>query len=139
MGRDSVVHVHNESQSVIIWYTKDMGEEYHERVTYTLRGLQKVKLTPKDIVKYGDEKSKLLFCEATAVVIYLGNHLFSDLRGPSKAGWRTTAIIHDFKNDQVGFVSLALENDSNGSILRSLLSSFTSNLCTGKLFDVLML
>ncbi|GKF70748.1 hypothetical protein Tco_0203805 [Tanacetum coccineum] len=27
-------------------------------------------------------------------VIYLGNHLFSDLRGPSKAGWRTTAIIH---------------------------------------------
>ncbi|GJW16941.1 plant UBX domain-containing protein 4-like protein [Tanacetum coccineum] len=134
---DSVVHVHNESQSVIIWYTKDMGEECSERVTYTLRSLKKAKLNSKfrgskiiqlenirtaimeeiqsvqsrsyilslmqDIVKYGDEKSKLLFCEATAVVIYLGNHLFSDLRGPSKAGWRTTAIIH------VGFVSLALE------------------------------
>ncbi|GJX67850.1 hypothetical protein Tco_0303577 [Tanacetum coccineum] len=60
---DSVVHVHNESQSVIIWYTKDMGEECSERVTYTLRGLQKAKLTLKDVVKYGDEKSKLLLCE----------------------------------------------------------------------------
>ncbi|GJW10965.1 hypothetical protein Tco_1576792 [Tanacetum coccineum] len=80
-----------------------MGEECSERVTYTLRGLQKVKLTPKfrgseiiqlenirtatmeevqsvhsrsyvlsvmqDVVKYGDEKSKLLLCEATAVVM----------------------------------------------------------------------
>ncbi|PWA44651.1 hypothetical protein CTI12_AA523800 [Artemisia annua] len=37
----------------------------------------------------------------------------------------------------VGVVTLALENDSNGSILSSGISSFTFNLCTEKLFDVL--
>lgn len=30
-------------------------------------------------------------------VIYFGDHLFSDLRGPSKAGWRTAAIIHELE------------------------------------------
>ncbi|CAN4113307.1 unnamed protein product [Withania somnifera] len=29
----------------------------------------------------------------------LGITLFSDLRGPSKVGWRTAAIIHELKND----------------------------------------
>ncbi|CAL5436300.1 unnamed protein product [Camellia sinensis] len=28
-------------------------------------------------------------------VIYFGDHLYSDLQGPSKAGWRTAAIIHE--------------------------------------------
>lgn len=32
-------------------------------------------------------------------VIYFGDHLFSDLRGPSKAGWRTAAIIHELENE----------------------------------------
>ncbi|CAN0912237.1 5'-nucleotidase domain-containing protein DDB_G0275467 [Linum grandiflorum] len=30
-------------------------------------------------------------------VIYFGDHLFSDLRGPSKAGWRTAAIIRELE------------------------------------------
>ncbi|XP_028094154.1 uncharacterized protein LOC114294228 [Camellia sinensis] len=30
-------------------------------------------------------------------LIYFGDHLFSDLRGPSKAGWRTAAIIHELE------------------------------------------
>jgi FMN phosphatase YigB (HAD superfamily) len=30
-------------------------------------------------------------------VIYFGDHLFSDLRGPSKAGWHTVAIIHELE------------------------------------------
>lgn len=30
-------------------------------------------------------------------MIYFGDHLFSDLRGPSKAGWRTAAIIHELE------------------------------------------
>ncbi|CAN1165447.1 5'-nucleotidase domain-containing protein DDB_G0275467 [Linum perenne] len=32
-------------------------------------------------------------------VIYFGDHLFSDLRGPSKAGWRTAAIIRELENE----------------------------------------
>ncbi|KAJ4709460.1 5'-nucleotidase domain-containing protein [Melia azedarach] len=32
-------------------------------------------------------------------VIYFGDHLFSDLRGPSKAGWRTAAIIHELESE----------------------------------------
>ncbi|KAM5554062.1 5'-nucleotidase domain-containing protein [Rosa sericea] len=32
-------------------------------------------------------------------VIYFGDHLFSDLRGPSKAGWRTAAIIHELEDE----------------------------------------
>lgn len=32
-------------------------------------------------------------------VIYFGDHLFSDLRGPSKSGWRTAAIIHELENE----------------------------------------
>lgn len=32
-------------------------------------------------------------------VIYFGDHLFSDLRGPSKAGWRTVAIIHELERE----------------------------------------
>ncbi|KAI5675663.1 hypothetical protein M9H77_06613 [Catharanthus roseus] len=32
-------------------------------------------------------------------VIYFGDHLFSDLRGPSKAGWRTAAIIHELGDE----------------------------------------
>ncbi|CAL5359501.1 unnamed protein product [Camellia sinensis] len=32
-------------------------------------------------------------------VIYFGDHLYSDLQGPSKAGWRTAAIIHELENE----------------------------------------
>ncbi|CAL5436302.1 unnamed protein product [Camellia sinensis] len=32
-------------------------------------------------------------------LIYFGDHLYSDLRGPSKARWRTAAIIHELENE----------------------------------------
>jgi len=32
-------------------------------------------------------------------VIYFGDHLLSDLRGPSKAGWRTAAVIRELEVD----------------------------------------
>ncbi|XP_041999251.1 5'-nucleotidase domain-containing protein DDB_G0275467-like isoform X2 [Salvia splendens] len=32
-------------------------------------------------------------------VMYFGDHLFSDLRGPSKSGWRTAAIVHELENE----------------------------------------
>ncbi|XP_055822977.1 uncharacterized protein LOC129891592 isoform X2 [Solanum dulcamara] len=40
-------------------------------------------------------------------VIYFGDHLFSDLRGPSKAGWRTAAIIHELKSE------IMIQNDNS--------------------------
>nr|AGT16478.1 nucleotidase-like protein [Saccharum hybrid cultivar R570] len=32
-------------------------------------------------------------------VIYFGDHLLSDLRGPSKAGWRTAAVIRELEDE----------------------------------------
>lgn len=32
-----------------------------------------------------------------AQVIYFGDHLFSDLKGPAKAGWRTAAVIRELE------------------------------------------
>ncbi|GMH17833.1 hypothetical protein Nepgr_019674 [Nepenthes gracilis] len=32
-------------------------------------------------------------------VIYFGDHLFSDLRGPSKSGWHTAAIIYELEHE----------------------------------------
>lgn len=40
-------------------------------------------------------------------VMYFGDHLFSDLRGPSKAGWRTAAIIYELENE------IQIQNDDN--------------------------
>ncbi|XP_068652981.1 uncharacterized protein [Aristolochia californica] len=57
-------------------------------------------LLPDQIYYHGCLKS---FLEITKwkgpEVIYFGDHLFSDLRGPSKAGWRTAAIIHELENE----------------------------------------
>lgn len=30
-------------------------------------------------------------------VLYFGDHLYSDLRGPTRAGWRTAAIIRELE------------------------------------------
>ncbi|GAQ77600.1 haloacid dehalogenase-like hydrolase superfamily hydrolase [Klebsormidium nitens] len=32
-------------------------------------------------------------------VLYFGDHLYSDLRGPTRAGWRTAAIIRELEHD----------------------------------------
>ncbi|KAG0553613.1 hypothetical protein M758_12G025500 [Ceratodon purpureus] len=32
-------------------------------------------------------------------VIYFGDHLFSDLKGPAKAGWRTAAVIRELERE----------------------------------------
>ncbi|CAM6012545.1 unnamed protein product [Sphagnum balticum] len=34
-----------------------------------------------------------------AEVLYFGDHLYSDLRGPAKAGWRTAAIIRELERE----------------------------------------
>ncbi|KAG0584709.1 hypothetical protein KC19_3G229300 [Ceratodon purpureus] len=43
------------------------------------------------------------FCEITKwngnEVLYFGDHLFSDLRAPAKAGWRTAAVIRELERE----------------------------------------
>ncbi|KAJ7515776.1 hypothetical protein O6H91_22G027400 [Diphasiastrum complanatum] len=40
-------------------------------------------------------------------VLYFGDHLYSDLRGPAKAGWRTAAIIKELERE------IATQNEMN--------------------------
>ncbi|EOA26840.1 hypothetical protein CARUB_v10022933mg [Capsella rubella] len=55
---------------------------------------------PKKIYYHGCLKSFLQITKWHGPeVIYFGDHLFSDLRGPSKAGWRTAAIIHELERE----------------------------------------
>ncbi|KAL2936161.1 hypothetical protein RDABS01_011667 [Bienertia sinuspersici] len=55
---------------------------------------------PKKVYYHGCLKSFLQITKWHGPeVIYFGDHLFSDLRGPSKAGWRTAAIIHELENE----------------------------------------
>uniref|UniRef100_A0A7C9AM94 5'-nucleotidase n=1 Tax=Opuntia streptacantha TaxID=393608 RepID=A0A7C9AM94_OPUST len=55
---------------------------------------------PNKVYYYGCLKSFLQITKWKGPeVIYFGDHLFSDLRGPSKAGWRTAAIIYELENE----------------------------------------
>ncbi|XP_020082880.1 5'-nucleotidase domain-containing protein DDB_G0275467 isoform X2 [Ananas comosus] len=55
---------------------------------------------PNEVYYHGCLKSFLQITKWKGPeVIYFGDHLFSDLRGPSKAGWRTAAIIHELENE----------------------------------------
>ncbi|VVB08836.1 unnamed protein product [Arabis nemorensis] len=55
---------------------------------------------PKKVYYHGCLKSFLQITKWHGPeVIYFGDHLFSDLRGPSKAGWRTAAIIHELERE----------------------------------------
>lgn len=63
---------------------------------------------PNKVYYYGCLKSFLQITKWKGPeVIYFGDHLFSDLRGPSKAGWRTAAIIHELENE------IRIQNDDN--------------------------
>lgn len=58
------------------------------------------KFLPDKIYYHGCLKSFLQITKWNGPeVIYFGDHLFSDLRGPSKAGWRTAAIIHELEHE----------------------------------------
>ncbi|KAG5225867.1 5'-nucleotidase domain-containing protein [Salix suchowensis] len=63
---------------------------------------------PNKIYYHGSLKSFLQITKWNGPeVIYFGDHLFSDLRGPSRAGWRTAAIIHELENE------IRIQNDDN--------------------------
>ncbi|KAL8236912.1 hypothetical protein R6Q59_017993 [Mikania micrantha] len=58
------------------------------------------KFLPDKVYYHGCLKSFLQITKWNGPeVIYFGDHLFSDLRGPSKAGWRTAAIIHELEHE----------------------------------------
>ncbi|KAJ4801866.1 Nucleotidase-like protein [Rhynchospora pubera] len=58
------------------------------------------KLLPNEVYYHGSLKSFLQITKWKGPeVIYFGDHLFSDLRGPAKAGWRTAAIIHELEDE----------------------------------------
>uniref|UniRef100_A0A0D6R9B8 Uncharacterized protein n=1 Tax=Araucaria cunninghamii TaxID=56994 RepID=A0A0D6R9B8_ARACU len=87
------------------------------------------KFEPRKIYYHGCLNS---FLEITkwkgTEVIYFGDHLFSDLRGPSKAGWRTAAIIRELERE------IIIQNEDKYRfqqaklhILQELLGKFHSN------------
>ncbi|CAL9095732.1 unnamed protein product [Musa textilis] len=58
------------------------------------------KFLPSQVYYHGCLKSFLQITKWKGPeVIYFGDHLFSDLRGPSQAGWRTAAIIHELESE----------------------------------------
>ncbi|GJM98754.1 hypothetical protein PR202_ga15791 [Eleusine coracana subsp. coracana] len=100
---------------------------------------------------YDTQKDTLAF---TAVdkflpdqVIYFGDHLLSDLRGPSKAGWRTAAVIRELEDeieiqnsdnyrfqqaklslihDLLGKVNAAVVSTKKGQVYRALLDELNA-------------
>ncbi|XP_020582621.1 5'-nucleotidase domain-containing protein DDB_G0275467 [Phalaenopsis equestris] len=82
------------------FYTSEHPFRYYdiEKDTVTFRAVDR--FIPGQVYYYGCLKS---FRQITKwngpEVIYFGDHLFSDLSGPSKAGWRTVAIIHELENE----------------------------------------
>ncbi|XP_078439545.1 HAD-superfamily hydrolase, subfamily IG, 5'-nucleotidase [Wolffia australiana] len=58
------------------------------------------KFLPNQVYYHGCLKSFLHITQWRGPeVIYFGDHLFSDLSGPSRAGWRTAAIIHELEKE----------------------------------------
>ncbi|GAV82325.1 5_nucleotid domain-containing protein [Cephalotus follicularis] len=82
------------------FYTSEHPFRCYDTEKDTLAFTKVDKFAPNKIYYHGCLKS---FLEITRwngpEVIYFGDHLFSDLRGPSKAGWRTAAIIHELESE----------------------------------------
>ncbi|TVU09583.1 hypothetical protein EJB05_43067, partial [Eragrostis curvula] len=58
------------------------------------------KFLPNQVYYHGCLKSFLQITNwRGSEVIYFGDHLLSDLRGPSKAGWRTAAVIRELEDE----------------------------------------
>ncbi|CAD6224938.1 unnamed protein product [Miscanthus lutarioriparius] len=65
-------------------------------------------------------------------VIYFGDHLLSDLRGPSKAGWRTAAVIRELEaklsiiHDLLGKFNTTVVSTEKGQVYRALLDELNA-------------
>lgn len=82
------------------FYTSEHPFRCYDSEKDTLAFTKVDALLPNKIYYHGCLKSFLQITKWNGPeVIYFGDHLFSDLRGPSKAGWRTAAIIHELENE----------------------------------------
>ncbi|KAF2306008.1 hypothetical protein GH714_009419 [Hevea brasiliensis] len=90
------------------FYTSEHPFRCYDMEKDTLAFTKVDEFLPKRIYYHGCLKSFLQITKWNGPeVIYFGDHLFSDLRGPSKAGWRTAAIIHELENE------IRTQNDDN--------------------------
>ncbi|ESR66759.1 HAD-superfamily hydrolase subfamily IG 5'-nucleotidase [Citrus sinensis] len=82
------------------FYTSDHPFRCYDTEKDTLAFTKVDAFIPNKIYYHGCLKSFLQITKWNGPeVIYFGDHLFSDLRGPSKAGWRTAAIIHELESE----------------------------------------
>ncbi|KAE8713984.1 hypothetical protein F3Y22_tig00110202pilonHSYRG00103 [Hibiscus syriacus] len=82
------------------FYTSEHPFRCYDAEKDTLAFTKVDKFLKNKIYYHGSLKSFLQITKWNGPeVIYFGDHLFSDLRGPSKAGWRTAAIIHELENE----------------------------------------
>ncbi|XP_047323633.1 5'-nucleotidase domain-containing protein DDB_G0275467 [Impatiens glandulifera] len=82
------------------FYTSDHPFRCYDVERDTLAFTKVDALLPDKVYYHGCLKSFLQITKWLGPeVIYFGDHLFSDLRGPSRAGWRTAAIIHELENE----------------------------------------
>eukprot|EP00256_Glycine_max_P057517 XP_014625379.1 5'-nucleotidase domain-containing protein DDB_G0275467 isoform X2 [Glycine max] len=82
------------------FYTSEHPFRCYDTKNDTLTFTKVDEFLPDKIYYHGCLKSFLQITKWNGPeVIYFGDHLFSDLRGPSKAGWRTAAIIHELESE----------------------------------------
>ncbi|PON48436.1 Purine 5'-nucleotidase [Parasponia andersonii] len=82
------------------FYTSEHPFRCYDSEKDTLAFTKVDRFLPDKIYYHGCLKSFLQITKWNGPeVIYFGDHLFSDLRGPSKAGWRTAAIIHELESE----------------------------------------
>ncbi|KDP42789.1 hypothetical protein JCGZ_00488 [Jatropha curcas] len=82
------------------FYTSEHPFRCYDTEKDTLTFTKVDKFLPEKVYYHGCLKSFLQITKWNGPeVIYFGDHLFSDLRGPSKAGWHTAAIIHELESE----------------------------------------
>lgn len=82
------------------FYTSEHPFRIYDEEKDTLAYSKVDRFLPNKIYYHGCLKSFLQITKWNGPeVIYFGDHLFSDLRGPTNAGWRTAAIIHELENE----------------------------------------
>ncbi|XP_038979073.1 5'-nucleotidase domain-containing protein DDB_G0275467 isoform X2 [Phoenix dactylifera] len=90
------------------FYTSDHPFRCYDIEKDTLAFTAVDRFIPNQVYYHGCLKSFLQITKWKGPeVIYFGDHLFSDLRGPAKAGWRTAAIIHELESE------IEIQNDES--------------------------
>ncbi|RZC53969.1 hypothetical protein C5167_012815 [Papaver somniferum] len=126
------------------FYTSEHPFRCYDAAKDTLAFSKVDAFLPNQIYYHGCLKSFLQITKWNGPeVIYFGDHLFSDLRGPSKAGWRTAAIIHELENE------IRIQNEDSYRfqqakfhIVQELLGKFHATVLSeagrGKAYDLLL-